>query len=53
MEVSFSELDADAVATMERVYERLGWAASFERMRPLFQRYCSSLADFKKNDLRR
>ncbi|KAL6778559.1 hypothetical protein ACKKBF_B15270 [Auxenochlorella protothecoides x Auxenochlorella symbiontica] len=52
VEVSFAELEADAVGTLRSIYDRLG-LAGFDRVEPDVQHYCSTLADFKKNDLER
>lgn len=50
MEVSFAELDADAVATLARVYEDLS-LGDFEAARPAAEAHVAGLqlSGFKKN----
>lgn len=48
VEVSFSELDADPVATMQRIYRSLKWSTGSTT--PLIRAYCKQLEGFKQND---
>ena len=48
-EVSFAELDADPVATLRRVYQKLRWN-DFAAVAPTLRGYCTQLEGFKKND---
>ena len=53
VEVRFEDLDADPVATLETVYEKLGWSDEFKALKPRIEQYTESLADFKKNSFGR
>jgi omega-hydroxy-beta-dihydromenaquinone-9 sulfotransferase len=48
-EVAFEDLERDPVGQMERTYEALG-LAGFDDVRPGFDDYVSSLADYRKNE---
>lgn len=48
-EISFAELDADPISTMQKVYRSLQWT-DFNIVAPSLQEYCCQLEGFKKND---
>jgi omega-hydroxy-beta-dihydromenaquinone-9 sulfotransferase len=49
-DVRFEELERDPLGQMESLYEKLG-LGGFDSVRPAFQRYVASLADYRKNVL--
>ncbi|GFR47685.1 hypothetical protein Agub_g9433 [Astrephomene gubernaculifera] len=53
VEVSFSDLDSDPLAVLQRIYKQFGWDEQFDAVRPRFEEYVASLEDFKKNHFNR
>ncbi|GLC59101.1 hypothetical protein PLESTB_001448300 [Pleodorina starrii] len=49
VEVGFSELEADPMGVLRRIYSQFGWDEQYDAVVPRFQSYIASLADFKKN----
>mmetsp|Transcript_1786 Transcript_1786/g.4649 ORF Transcript_1786/g.4649 Transcript_1786/m.4649 type:complete len:211 (-) Transcript_1786:365-997(-) len=50
-ELSFGSLEADPKAALRKIYGAFGWD-TFDSLQPALERYCQSLADFKKNNHR-
>ncbi|BDD12180.1 sulfotransferase family protein (plasmid) [Fulvitalea axinellae] len=48
IELSFEELEADNMATLEKVYKRLG-LSDFEKAKPEFEAYIGKQKNYKKN----
>ena len=47
-ELSFEQLESDPIAQIEKIYDRFNWG-SFDYIRPVMEKYCAGLSDFKKN----